>query len=60
MVPVEAVLSGPQKVYLNPYSCQRCDSIMGETEDIKDGDRCLMCDYAQKISIVKRGEIRII
>ena len=50
----------PQKQYLNPYPCQRCGYIMGEREDIKDGDRCIECNYAQDIKAVERGEIRII
>ena len=51
---------GEQKEYINPYRCQRCGNIMGETEDIKDGDRCIVCNYAQEITVVERGELRII
>ena len=50
----------PGKQYIDPYPCQRCGYIMGEREDIKDGDECIMCNYAQEIKAVERGEIRII
>ena len=38
-----------EKQYINPYSCQHCGFIMGERENVKDGDECPACNGIQKI-----------
>ena len=35
--------------HIHPYYCQHCGFLMGEEEDINDGDECLSCNGIQKI-----------